>query len=195
VTRGLEGRCSIQLSYGGWRRHCDAWVARRPNWLPRRSGSARASWWCATVALILSQRPLEGPCPISDDVAGGQPDPTPEPPDPYGTPPAAERPPRYGEPGYVSPYAATGVYCPGCGSLRGLNDLLTGHVWAAVGSNALLLPALAWLAWAWLSAARVGVAGWRVGPAPSSARFSYVLLAIIAVFTVARNVPGSPLAP
>jgi hypothetical protein len=41
----------------------------------------------------------------SDDVAGGQPDPTPEPPDPYGTPPAAERPPRYGEPGYVSPYA------------------------------------------------------------------------------------------
>ena len=92
-------------------------------------------------------------------------------------------------------YAATGAYCPGCGSLRGLNDLLTGHVSAAVGSNALLLPALAWLAWAWLSAARVGVAGWRVGPAPSSARFSYLLLAVIAVFTVARNLPGSPLAP
>ena len=92
-------------------------------------------------------------------------------------------------------HAMTGLYCPGCGSLRGLNDLLTGHVSAAVGSNALLLPALAWLTWAWLSAARVGVGGWRVGPAPSSARFCYLLLAVLAVFTVARNLPGSPLAP
>jgi hypothetical protein len=41
----------------------------------------------------------------SDDVTGGQPDPTPEPPNPYGTPPAGGQPPRYGEPGYVSPYA------------------------------------------------------------------------------------------
>jgi hypothetical protein len=38
----------------------------------------------------------------SDDVTGEQPESTP---DPYGTPPAGERPPRYGEPGYVSPYA------------------------------------------------------------------------------------------
>jgi len=92
-------------------------------------------------------------------------------------------------------YATTGVYCPGCGTLRGLNDLLTGHVGAAVGSNALLLPALVWLAWAWLSAARVGIGGWRVSPAPTSARFCYVLLAVLAVFTIARNLPGSPLAP
>jgi len=92
-------------------------------------------------------------------------------------------------------YAATGIYCPGCGSLRGVNDLLTGHVSAAVGSNALLLPALVWLGWWWLHEARAVVAGRRVGPAPSSARFCYVLLAVIAVFTVARNLPGSPLAP
>jgi len=31
VTRGLEGRCSIQLSYGGRRAHCGAWGHRRLN--------------------------------------------------------------------------------------------------------------------------------------------------------------------
>jgi len=92
-------------------------------------------------------------------------------------------------------YAATGIYCPGCGSLRGLNDLLTGHPLAAVGSNLLLLPALGWLGWWWLNQAGVTIAGRRVRPAPSSARFCVILLAVIAVFTVARNLPGSWLAP
>ena len=92
-------------------------------------------------------------------------------------------------------HATTGLYCPGCGSLRGINDLLTGHVGAAVGSNALLLPALAWLTWWWLNLAEVRVAGRRIPAAPSSARFCVALLAAIAAFTVARNLPGSPLAP
>jgi len=92
-------------------------------------------------------------------------------------------------------YAMTGVYCPGCGSLRGVNDLLTGHPLAAVGSNALLLPALAWLGWWWLHEAGLGVAGRRIGPPPTSARFGYALLAVLAVFTIARNLPGSWLAP
>lgn len=92
-------------------------------------------------------------------------------------------------------YAATGLYCPGCGSLRGINDLLTGHPLAAIGSNALLLPALAWLGWWWLHEAGVTIAGRRIGPAPSSARFAVVLLVVIAVFTITRNLPGSWLAP
>lgn len=89
---------------------------------------------------------------------------------------------------------ATGLYCPGCGSLRGLHDLLTGAPLEAVGHNLLLLPALAWLAWWWGRLAAAGAGRTMPGP-PSSARFSYALLTVLVLFTVLRNLPGSPLAP
>jgi Protein of unknown function (DUF2752) len=91
-------------------------------------------------------------------------------------------------------HALTGGYCPGCGSLRACEDLLTGHVGAAFGSNALLPLALAWLGWWWL--ARVGEAtGRRVPHEPSGRVFAWSLLVVVAVFTVLRNLPGSVLAP
>jgi hypothetical protein len=91
-------------------------------------------------------------------------------------------------------HALTGGYCPGCGSLRACQDLLTGHVGAAFGSNLLLPFALVWLGWWWL--ARVGdAAGWKVRREPSGRAFGWALLVVIAVFTVLRNVPGSVLAP
>lgn len=87
-----------------------------------------------------------------------------------------------------------GVYCPGCGALRGAHDLATGSVAEAVGHNLLLLPALAWLTWWWLARA---TAGTRIAvPGPwDSGRFAYGVLAVVVVFAVLRNVPGSPLAP
>ena len=91
-------------------------------------------------------------------------------------------------------HSVTGYACPGCGSMRGLRDLLTGHPVEAVGHNLLLIPALVWLVWWWIRAtAEAG--GHHVGGPPSSAKFCYALLVILAVFTVARNLPGSPLAP
>src|SRR6476469_5728806 len=39
-------------------------------------------------------------------------------------------------------YALTGIYCPGCGGLRGVNDLTDGHVGAAASSNLLLVLAI-----------------------------------------------------
>src|SRR3954468_10862868 len=39
-------------------------------------------------------------------------------------------------------YALTGLYCPGCGGLRGVNDLTNGHVGQAASSNLLLVLAL-----------------------------------------------------
>src|SRR4051794_2372681 len=54
-------------------------------------------------------------------------------------------------------YAVTGLYCPGCGGLRGVNDLTDGHLGQAVSSNLLLVLAIpvavalfgrwAWGAW------------------------------------------------
>lgn len=89
----------------------------------------------------------------------------------------------------------TGQWCPLCGSLRGLHDLATGGVGEAVGHNLLLLPALVWLGWWWMAMLVAPAAGRVVPGPPTSARFCWVLLAALAVFTVARNLPGSPLAP
>ena len=73
-------------------------------------------------------------------------------------------------------------------------DLVHGDVLAAAGHNLLLLPALAWLAWWWIAAVCNAIGLRAVGP-PQSSRFAAWLLAVIIVFTLARNIPGSPLAP
>lgn len=89
----------------------------------------------------------------------------------------------------------TGLYCPGCGTLRMLHSLTEGDVAAAADMNPLallLLPALAafWAAWAWRRATG------RSRGAPLPAWPAWVLLLALAVFTVARNVPvGVWLAP
>ena len=93
-------------------------------------------------------------------------------------------------------YALTGLYCPGCGGLRGVNDLSNGQVGAAASSN-LLLVVLAPVAlvllgrWVYLT--------WRGGdvqvvpPVPRWLSTGLILAAV--AFTVVRNVPGSWLAP
>lgn len=88
----------------------------------------------------------------------------------------------------------TGMYCPGCGSLRGTHDLLTGQFGEAVGHNLLLLPGLAFVLWWWVSELAASH-GRRIPGPPSSSRFAIGLLVVLAVFTVVRNLPGSPLAP
>lgn len=88
----------------------------------------------------------------------------------------------------VCPSALLGFDCPGCGTLRATHDLLTGQVVESMSHNVLTIPALGWLGWWWL--ARVtGLPG-----PPQSSRAAYVLLVVIGVFTVLRNLPGSPLA-
>jgi hypothetical protein len=93
-------------------------------------------------------------------------------------------------------YAMTGIYCPGCGGLRGVNDLTDGHVGAAASSNLLLVVAIpfavlvlarwTWLRWHGSSAAVV----------PAAPRAVKIALAVVVVvFWVARNLPGSWLAP
>lgn len=90
--------------------------------------------------------------------------------------------------------AITGGFCPGCGSMRGVHDLLVGQPIEAIGHNLLLFPALAWLGWWWVSQV-LAASGHRLPGPPSSARFCWWLLAVLAAFTVLRNLPGSPLAP
>lgn len=95
------------------------------------------------------------------------------------------------------PSAALGIYCPGCGGLRAVNDLTNGDVGAALSSNLLLvvlmpvaIVALAlWARHRW-QGTRFDLPWSRIRPA------AYALLAVLAAFTVLRNLAvGSWLAP
>ena len=95
-------------------------------------------------------------------------------------------------------YALTGLYCPGCGGLRAVNDLSNGDVWGAASSNLVFvalvpLVVLWWLRWtgrAWSGAPAARVAR------PHSGVWIAVLVVVLLVFAVVRNLPmGSWLAP
>jgi hypothetical protein len=88
-------------------------------------------------------------------------------------------------------YAMTGLYCPGCGTLRCLHAMLHGDLRSAVGFNAmtvLLAPAL--LA-AWLSVGVAGIGG--RGPARiwNLPRWAGLTLAgALGLFWILRNLPA-----
>jgi hypothetical protein len=98
--------------------------------------------------------------------------------------------------GFCPLYALTGVYCPGCGGLRGVNDLTDGHVGAAASSNLLLvlaIPVVVFLLARWIRATWAGSDVAVVPHLPRSVRWGLGLFVV--VFWVARNLPGSWLAP
>jgi len=95
------------------------------------------------------------------------------------------------------PSAALGIYCPGCGGLRAVNDLTDGQVLAAASSNLLfvvLLPLLVFLLGRWAYERWTG----RVRQ-PNGRRVQTFLIALgvaAVVFTVLRNLEiGAWLAP
>jgi hypothetical protein len=93
-------------------------------------------------------------------------------------------------------YALTGIYCPGCGGLRGVNDLTDGHLGQAASSNLLMVLAIPF---ALVAFARWSYGAWTgrdIRPIPALPQAVKVgLVALALVFTVARNLPGSWLAP
>ena len=105
---------------------------------------------------------------------------------------------QHGSWGLCPLYALTGIYCPGCGGLRAVNDLTNGNLRAALSSNVfvvLLMPVV--VGW-WLTAVR---SRWRgVAAVPFARRhattFTYVIGGLGLFFMVVRNTPwGSALAP
>jgi hypothetical protein len=87
----------------------------------------------------------------------------------------------------------TGLYCPFCGGLRMVHDVLHGDIVNALHDNALALPlvllgGLVWLNWA--------VACWRGRPVVALGRprwMSPVLIVVLVGWTVVRNLPFGPL--
>jgi hypothetical protein len=86
-------------------------------------------------------------------------------------------------------HLATGLNCPGCGSMRAIHQLLHGHVVTAARFNLLLLLCLPHAAyWTVRSGAR-----WLSGqPVQFAIRpvWLWAFLVVATAFTVIRNLPG-----
>lgn len=87
---------------------------------------------------------------------------------------------------------ATGLYCPFCGGLRMVHDLLHGDVLRALHDNALAFPLLALAALAGLNLA---IGRWRGQPPvrlrPPGWMWPAVVVVLVA-WTVLRNLPFAP---
>ncbi len=87
--------------------------------------------------------------------------------------------------------AVFGIYCPGCGGLRAVNDLTNLDVMSAVSSNLLLIVAIPlWVSFmiGWIRAAWRGVdflPRWL-----ADARFYQAWVGLMIAYTVLRNLPG-----
>lgn len=86
----------------------------------------------------------------------------------------------------------TGYYCPGCGALRALHEILHGNLTAAFGLNPLFVVALPFLGYLFVSQMLrdLGFDKRRGGALPAAAAWG--ALALVIVYWVLRNVPVYP---
>lgn len=85
-------------------------------------------------------------------------------------------------------YYLTGYYCPGCGTLRVLHNLMHGNILKALSYNALtvaLLPLVLYLFLIEVDIIKVNSPFYHV----LSKKFYSVLLVIIFAFWILRNIP------
>ena len=89
-------------------------------------------------------------------------------------------------------HALTGLHCPGCGSLRAIQQFLQGHLAQAVRLNAIAVVSLPFIGVLFLRDAPVlarlrGRPARRLHPA-----VSWVTLVVVLLYWVLRNVPSFP---
>ena len=99
------------------------------------------------------------------------------------------------ETGFYPPcvfYALTGLHCPGCGTLRGLHQLLHGNLLAAFGYNPYSMLVLPFIAYSFVSALLVTTRGKRLPTVFVHPALIWGLLATVVAFWALRNVPVFP---
>ena len=97
----------------------------------------------------------------------------------------------------LCPSAAVGIYCPGCGGLRAVNDLTNGEIASALSSN-ILVAVLAPFVGGWLLLWTLD--SWRGKrrqlDGALATKFALGFCALMLLFAVVRNLPfGAWLAP
>jgi Protein of unknown function (DUF2752) len=94
----------------------------------------------------------------------------------------------------VCPFSAiTGLYCPGCGTLRSLHALLHADLRSAFGFNAVTVLLAPMLVVAWLSVGVAGIGGRRLPRLWNAPRWTgYAIAVAVGLFWILRNLPWAP---
>jgi hypothetical protein len=88
--------------------------------------------------------------------------------------------------------ALTGMYCPGCGTLRALHGLLHGNVSGAFMLNPLTVLVLPFIVYAFVSLTTEVMRGRPLPRLFDSPRYTWALFGVIMAFWVLRNIPMYP---
>jgi hypothetical protein len=88
--------------------------------------------------------------------------------------------------------ALTGLNCPGCGTTRALHQLLNGHPVVAFDLNPLMVLALPFMAYVFVSYALVAVRGRGLPKVHVANPLIWVIFWVIVSFWVLRNIPLYP---
>ncbi|HUD67674.1 MAG TPA: DUF2752 domain-containing protein [Candidatus Sulfotelmatobacter sp.] len=86
----------------------------------------------------------------------------------------------------------TGWYCPGCGSLRAIHEILHGHLWVAWAMNPLTVLLLPFLAYGLASHLLFEIRGRGLPQPYLPAVWIRALGAAIVLFGIVRNLPFHP---
>ena len=89
-------------------------------------------------------------------------------------------------------YSLTGWYCPGCGSLRAMHQLLHGHVRVAWAMNPLSVLLFPFLAYGLAAEAMLYARGRKLPLLVLPGAWIRALCAAILLFGIARNLPFHP---
>lgn len=88
--------------------------------------------------------------------------------------------------------ALTGLLCPGCGTLRGLHQLLHGNLVTAFRFNPLMVLSLPFVAWSLLARSAELATGRALPVVFLRAAWIWSLLGVILLYGVLRNTPLYP---
>lgn len=92
-----------------------------------------------------------------------------------------------------SPFRAiTGLYCPGCGSLRAIHQLLHGHFLAALDLNPLMVLATPYLIYSFISYTSPVILGHKIPQVYVKPAWIWWFLKIVLAYWVLRNIPVAP---
>jgi hypothetical protein len=92
-----------------------------------------------------------------------------------------------------SPFRAlTGFYCPGCGSLRALHQLLHGNFLKALDFNPLMVIAAPYLIYSYICYSAPVILGSKVPKIFIQPNWIWLTLKIILAYWVLRNLPFAP---
>ena len=88
--------------------------------------------------------------------------------------------------------AFTGCYCPGCGSLRALHQLMRGRLVTAFGLNPLMVLSVPFIGYFFVSRTMFAVAGHPLKTFFVRPVLIWALLGAILAYWVLRNIPTYP---